>query len=297
MARSLYVYTNRLEQELISDEIDFLKEFKELDGYDVHSVDGHYIEHSSHTQRDVKGKLYASGNLYALNMRNGLMQHFAFVSDGSEKNHEMPIFREGMKKFNKEKKTIWIGDMAFVDYRWWGKQAKEGNHVISKVKTNSSILYCGDLSFDKTDTVNAGVVSDRLGGTTSSGYTIRVIEYIDPETEEKIIFYSTLDKSVRPGVISWLYFLRWKIEKVFDCFKKLIWGNKSMGYRVVRNCVKISYMIECVMLLLFSCMETKKDPCLLYKRSTIVFRLALPRRVVDYGRHLRRRLMVMAALA
>ena len=242
---SLRIYKS-LEQELISDEIDFLKEFKELDGYDVHSVDGHYIEHSSHTQRDVKGKLYASGNLYALNMRNGLMQHFAFVSDGSEKNHEMPIFREGMKKFNKEKKTIWIGDMAFVDYRWWGKQAKEGNHVISKVKTNSSILYCGDLSFDKTDTVNAGVVSDRLGGTTSSGYTIRVIEYIDPETEEKIIFYSTLDKSVRPGVISWLYFLRWKIEKVFDCFKNSFgeikaWATGSKATQIQGNLICLVY--------------------------------------------------------
>ena len=95
---SLLIYKS-IEQELLSDEIDFLKEFKEINGYDVSSVDGHYIEHSSHTQRDLKGKLYASGNLYALNMRNGLMQHFSFVSDGSEKNHEMPIFREGMKKF------------------------------------------------------------------------------------------------------------------------------------------------------------------------------------------------------
>jgi hypothetical protein len=117
---SLLIYKS-LEQELVSDKIDFLQEFKEIEGYDIHSVDGHYIEHSSHTQKDSKNKLYASGNLYALNMRNGLMQHFAFVSDGSEKNHEMPIFREGMKKFNTAKKTIWIGDMAFVDYRFWGK--------------------------------------------------------------------------------------------------------------------------------------------------------------------------------
>ena len=127
-----------------------------------------------------------------------------------------------------------------------GKQAKEGNHVISKVKTNSSILYCGDLSFDKTDTVNAGVVSDRLGGTTSSGYTIRVIEYIDPETEEKIIFYSTLDKSVRPGVISWLYFLRWKIEKVFDCFKNSFgeikaWATGSKATQIQGNLICLVY--------------------------------------------------------
>ena len=223
---SLLIYKS-IEQELLSDEIDFLKEFKEINGYDVSSVDGHYIEHSSHTQRDLKGKLYASGNLYALNMRNGLMQHFSFVSDGSEKNHEMPIFREGMKKFNTAKKSIWICDRAFVDYRWWGNQAKKGNHVISLVKTNNSILYCGDLSFDKADPANTGVRSDRLGGTTSSGFAIRIIEYIDPETGEEMTFYTTLDKSVRPGVICWLYFLRWRIEKVFDCFKNSFEETKA----------------------------------------------------------------------
>ena len=216
-----------LEQELLSDKIDYLHEFKEIEGYDVFSVDGHYIKHSSHTQRDPKGKLYASGNLYALNMRNGLMQHFAYVSDGSEKNHEMPIFREWIKRFHIVRKTIWINDRAFVDYRWWATQAKKGNHVISKVKTNNSILYCGDLSFDKDDPVNAGVVSDRLGGFTSSGYSVRIIEYIDTETAERMTFYTTLGKEVRPGVVCWLYFLRWKIEKVFDCFKNSFEETKA----------------------------------------------------------------------
>ena len=218
---------NLPDQELLCEKMDYLHEFKEIDGYDVFSVDVHYIEHSSHTQRDTKGKLYSSGNLYALNMRNGLMQHFAYVSDGSEKNHEMPIFREWIKRFNIVKKTIRINDRAFIDYRWWGTQAKKGNHVISRTKTNKSILYCGDLSFDKNDPVNAGVVSDRLGGFTSSGYTVRVIEHKDPETAEQMTFYTTLGKEARPGVICWLYFLRWKIEKVFDCFKNSLGETKA----------------------------------------------------------------------
>ena len=83
-----------LDQQLSSYAIDYLSEFKDIEEYNVFSVDGHYIEHSSHTERDAKGKRYASGNLYALNMRNGLIQQFACVSDGSVKNHEMPIFRE-----------------------------------------------------------------------------------------------------------------------------------------------------------------------------------------------------------
>lgn len=57
-----------LSKQLADENLDYLKEFKELDGYDVFSVDGHYIEHSSHTERNKKGKLYAAGNLYALNL-------------------------------------------------------------------------------------------------------------------------------------------------------------------------------------------------------------------------------------
>ena len=62
---------------------------------------------------------------------------------------------------------------------------------------------------------------------TSSGFAIRIIEYIDPETGEEMTFYTTLDKSVRPGVICWLYFLRWRIEKVFDCFKNSFEETKA----------------------------------------------------------------------
>jgi hypothetical protein len=236
-----------LDQELHSNKIDYLREFKEIEGYDVFSTDGHYIEHSSHTQRNSKGKIYASGNLYALNMRNGLIQHFACVSDGSEKHNEMPIFRERIRISSTKKKTIRINDMAFVDYRWWAKQAKKKrNYVISKVKTNSSILYCGDLEFDKNDPVNVGVVSDKLGSFTSSGYSMRIIEYTDPETAEKITFYTTLGKEVRPGVICWLYFLRWQIEKVFDCFKNSFeetkaWATGENATQIMGHFICLAY--------------------------------------------------------
>ena len=118
-------------------------------------------------------------------------------------------------------------DRAYIDHRWWIKQKAKDNYVISKSKKNNSILYCGDLEFDKKDLVNAGVVSDRLGGFTSSGATMRIIEYIDPETQEQMTFYTTLGKEIRPGVVCWLYFLRWKIEKVFDCFKNTLGETKA----------------------------------------------------------------------
>ena len=220
-----------LEQELSNDRVDYLSEFKDFEGYDVFSVDGHYIAHSSHTQRDSKGKLYAAGNLYALNIRNGLMRQFACVSDGSDKNHEMPIFREMLEIENSiykvKNKTIWINDRAYIDHRWWMKQKRNGNHIISRSKSNSAMVCCGELSFDTTDPVNTGVVSDKLCGISNGVAGIRVIEYVEPETGEEMTFYTTLGKEIMPGAICWLYFLRWRIEKVFDCFKNALWQTKA----------------------------------------------------------------------
>ena len=107
-----YLNYKSINQELSADGIDYLHEFKDIAEYDVFSVDGHFIEHSSHTQRNAKGKLYASGNLYILNMRSGLIQQFACVSDGSVKNQEMPIFKGRMavesSSCDDKNKTIWI---------------------------------------------------------------------------------------------------------------------------------------------------------------------------------------------
>ena len=178
------------------------------------------------------------------------MEQFACVSDGTRKNHEMPIFRNRMKietsVNNTKKKIIWIDDRAYLDYRWWIVQKKKGIYTISKMKSASSILYCGDLEFDGDDPVNAGVISDRLGGTSSSGATIRIIAYVDPETGEEMTFYTTLGKEVRPGVVCWLYFLRWQIEKVFDCFKnslkeKKAWANGNKATEMQGHFICLVY--------------------------------------------------------
>ncbi len=116
-----------------------------------------------------------------------------------------------------------------MDYRWWEKQKALKRNIISKAKSNMSVLYCGDLAFDPHDSVNAGVVSDRLGGFSTTRSTLRIIEYINPEDGEKMTFYTTLNRNIRPGVICWLYFLRWKIEKAFDCFKNDLGEKKAWG--------------------------------------------------------------------
>ena len=48
---------------------------------------------------------------------------------------------------------------------------------------------------------------------------LRRVEYKCPETLNKYTSITTEWKP-RPGVIAWLYFSRWRIEKVFDVFER-----------------------------------------------------------------------------
>ena len=92
----------------------------------------------------------------------------------------------------------------------------------------SLITHCGYNPFDKDDPVNTGVMADYNGGFTNTLSTMRIIEYIDPETGEEMTFFTTINRKIFPGVICWLYFLRWRIEKSFDCFKNSL-GEKKGG--------------------------------------------------------------------
>ncbi len=53
---------------LLSQEIDYLNVFPELDDYTVEAADGHFINHACHTEKNSKGNVYAAGAIYALNL-------------------------------------------------------------------------------------------------------------------------------------------------------------------------------------------------------------------------------------
>src|ERR1019366_6059903 len=55
---------------------------------------------------------------------------------------------------------------------------------------------------------------------------MRLIQYADPETGICYQFLTT-DMELRPGVIAWLYLLRWRIEKVFDTSKNKLEETKA----------------------------------------------------------------------
>ena len=238
-------YHDELSYRLTEIGIDFLDAFPVLTDYEIFSGDGHFVAHPTHTKRSgKKRKVYAAGNVYVLNMRNGLIRHFAASSDGSTKGHELPNFKNEIVKRNSLKKTIWILDRAYIDHRFWENQKKTGNYLISRTKSNFSIIHCGYNPFDKDDPINTGVVADYNGGFTNTQSTMRIIEYIDPETGEEMSFFTTLSRKIPPGLICWLYFLRWRIEKSFDCFKNSL-GEKK-GWAIGNNAIQIQGIATCM---------------------------------------------------
>lgn len=85
-------------------------------------------------------------------------------------------------------------------------------------------LIIGPNGFDQQDPVNRGGEADDQVGYTHAH--LRRIAYCDPLSRERFVFLPT-DLTLRPGLIALLYFLRWKIEKVFDVSKNKLRQQKA----------------------------------------------------------------------
>ena len=204
----------------------YLENFPELFSYRVMSGDGHFINHASHTSKDTKGKVYAAGSIFGLNVKTGVAEFLCSVTDGSRKNHEIPQFKEYMRANTDKTPTIWIMDRAYISGSFWLGLKSNKQYLISRVKDNMNVKKIGQLDYDKNDPVNTGVTDYYLAAMDSHYEALRVTEYTDPETGDQYRFFSTLD-TLKPGLVAWLYFLRWGIEKTFDNFKNSLNSTKA----------------------------------------------------------------------
>lgn len=230
---------------------DFLKAFPELNDYAVFNGDGHYISHSAHVVPEKGKKKHAAGSIYIQSLRTGNLFPFCAVRDGHGKKHEMPCFRREVEKlpssFYGYSKILWVLDMAYVDNRWWGYQRKRGHYTISRLKSNARPIKCGQIPYDRGDPINKGVTDSYYAGM-NCGWIFRVVEYTDPETGEEYTFVTNLDEDFRPGLIAWLYFKRWNIEKNFDTTKntmeeKKAWGNGKGALSIQSHAIAFAYNI------------------------------------------------------
>ena len=196
--------------------IDYLQSYSELNEYRVEAADGHFIEHACHTPKNKKGKIYAAGFIYALNLRNGLLRPLCLVTNGSQKHQEIPVLRKYLENAScKKQKNLYVYDKAVIDFSWWDQQKSDHNYMISVQKENAIAKQVKAISFDQQDEFNIGVEGYELYEN-MKGIRFSVVTYRDPETGKLHRFITTLSESIRPGTIAMLYYKRWTIEKAFN---------------------------------------------------------------------------------
>lgn len=204
-----------------------------LKDFHLYAGDGHFHSASSHDARDSKQRKNAIGHLYALNLRNHHLSHLALGSDGTKKKpHDIGVLkridvqalRQGALK---GQKVLYIWDRAIIDFHQWSIW-KNNNaiYIISRVKENMVLEHPLPQAFDRADPVNVGILADEFVSN-QSGTMVRRVTFRVPETGEVIEFLTTLGKAVAPGVVAQLYFMRWRIEKVFDEVKNKLHELKA----------------------------------------------------------------------
>ena len=207
-----------LAQMLQEQGIDYLQAYPELNPYIVEAADGHFIEHACHTPKNEKGKVYAAGFIYALNLRYGLIRPLCPVTNGMQKHQEIPILRKHLEKESgnkQQQKNLYVYDKAVTDFAWWDQQKSDSNYMISVLKENSTAKQVEAIPFDEKDELNIGVEAYDIYKN-NKGICFSVVTYRDPENGKRHRFITTLPKSIRPGAIAMLYYKRWTIEKAFN---------------------------------------------------------------------------------
>ncbi|WP_221895579.1 hypothetical protein [Bathymodiolus japonicus methanotrophic gill symbiont] len=146
---------------LLSQGIDYIKAFPELDEYTIEAADGNFIDHACHTEKNSKGKVYASGGIYALNLRSGLLIFLCLVTNGTQRHQEIPVLRDHIEKQNKgnnsSQKHLYVYDKAVTDFVWWDRQKRHANYMISMLKENSIATLVESIHFDSRHEINTGV--------------------------------------------------------------------------------------------------------------------------------------------
>ena len=208
---------------------DWLGAFPELRLHPIWAVDGHQIEHACHSPQNAKGEYDPSGLTYGLCLHSGLLRPLARFQGDGVRRHEWPVFKEHWRKWliNEPRKgmPIVVADPAYIDCQYWiMEKIRRQAMVITREKENMKPSIYGANLFDPKDPVNQGVEADELAGYTTA--VLRRIRYRDPATNESFVFITTCNH-LRPGLIALLYFLRWKIEKVYDVFKNKLKSTKA----------------------------------------------------------------------
>jgi hypothetical protein len=233
--------------------IDLLEAIPELQSRPVWAIDGHKIKHACHAMKDLKGVHVPPNSIYVLCLHHGILQPLAPVQGNGVYAHEMRVFKNKVPAFlatrsvKSKQRPLCIVDKAYIDNEFWDNMRtlrKAGAHLVTRPKENISPKQVKALGFDSQNPINAGIEQDSeilLEG----NITMRFIIYRDPETKNEYHFLTT-DMDLRPGVIAWLYLLRWRIEKVFDTSKNKLeevkaWAGGAIAQEIQSHFLTITH--------------------------------------------------------
>ena len=210
--------------QLIAESNDPLMKHPELDGFAVYASDGHTHGSSAHEQ-PIAGKKRPVTHIYSLNLRTQMLTPLALSTPQAykKKEHELAtVKRIGTEALRMKEPTgtrvIHVYDPAIIDYPQWYKWKQgSGIYILTLEKANSALTTIGQMQWDVDDPRNTGVLADEYVGP-SNGVAFRRVTYVDPVTGKTFRFL-TNEMTLPPGLIAFLYKLRWDVEKVFDQIK------------------------------------------------------------------------------
>lgn len=217
---------------LISEYSDPLAIHPELDNFEVYASDGHTHKCSAH-EKPIMGKKYPVTQIFSLNLRTHTLTSLALSTPQAhkKKEHEISTLKRITTKelrMNQPtgKKVLHVYDPAIIDYTQWHKWKRgSGIYIITREKQSSTLIKLGDNQWDKSDSRNIGIIADEIVGP-SNGTIMRRIMYYDP-VAGKMYRYITNEMTLPPGLLAFLYKLRWDVEKVFDEIKNKTFEQKA----------------------------------------------------------------------
>ncbi len=214
----------------------------ELDDFAVFASDGHFEKAPTHHRgRDDKGVCA----FYSLNLRTHGMRLLDIARPKRKREHDITALKRiGAKDLRMGEpqgvKVLHIYDPAVIDYAQWSAWKARGIYIISLEKANSTAMVIGLNDWDADDPRNLGVLNDELVGV-FCGVMLRRVRYRDA-VSGKIFTFMTTELNLPPGIIAFLYKLRWDVEKVFDEKKNKLHEQKAWATSEVARCQQCHFI-------------------------------------------------------
>jgi hypothetical protein len=241
--------------------LDPLAAHVELKDFAFYASDGHYEKapcHAAGAQEDKE----ACGTFFSINLRSHSLSLLDIARPVRKREHDMSALKRlGSTVLRMGERTgvkvLHVYDPAGIDYAQWHRWKAKGVYIISREKSSSTAEVVGNNPWDRADPRNTGVLSDDLVGV-FCGVLLRRVRYRDPVTDTEYSFI-TSEMTLPPGMIAFLYKLRWDIEKTFDEKKNKLLEKKAWATTPIARCQQALFLCLAhnLMLLFERCLQSE----------------------------------------